>query len=75
MNFVNKIRYSHSLRDELSVDRIPEEASFFHPHIQTGPWGVQPSSYAIGTGSFPGLKRSERGVDFPIHLTPRFKKE
>jgi hypothetical protein len=32
--------------------------------IETGP-GAHPASYTMGTGSFPGVKRSERGVDHP----------
>jgi hypothetical protein len=32
-------------------------------------------SHIMGTGSFPGVKRSGRGVDHPPHLTPRLKKE
>ena len=32
--------------------------------LQTGP-GVHPASYTVGTGSFPGVKRSGRGVDHP----------
>ena len=38
-------------------------ASFSAP-FQTGR-GAQPASYAMGTGSFPGLKRRGRGVDHP----------
>ena len=29
----------------------------------------------MGTGFFPGAKRSGRGVDHPPHLAPRLKKE
>ena len=29
----------------------------------------------MGTRSFPGVKRPERGVDHPPHLAPRLKKE
>ena len=32
--------------------------------FQTGP-GAHTASYTMGTGSFPGLKRSGRGVDHP----------
>jgi hypothetical protein len=39
------------------------EARFSAP-VQTGP-AVHPASYTMGTGSFPGVKRSERGVDHP----------
>jgi len=37
--------------------------------------GVHPASYAMGTGSLPGVKRPVRGVDQPPHLAPRLKKE
>ena len=49
------------------------EAGFSTP-VQTGP-GAHPASYTMGTGSFPGVKRSGRGVDHPPHLAPRLKKE
>ena len=29
----------------------------------------------MGTGSFPGIKRPEIGVDRPPHLAPRLKKD
>jgi hypothetical protein len=48
-------------------------AKFFAP-IQTGP-GAHPTSYTMGTGSFPGVKRPGRGVDHPPHLAQRLKKE
>ena len=32
--------------------------------IQTGP-GAHPDSCTMGTGSFPGVKRTERGADYP----------
>jgi len=38
------------------------------------PWGP-PTSYTMGTGSFPGVKRPVRGFDHPPHLAPRLKKE
>ena len=31
---------------------------------ETGP-GVNPTSYIMGTGTFPGVKRPGRGVDHP----------
>jgi len=37
--------------------------------------GAHPASYTMRTRSFPGLKRSVRGVDHPPHLAPRLKKE
>ena len=36
----------------------------FSTPFKTGP-GVHPASYKMGTGSFPGVKRPERGVDHP----------
>jgi hypothetical protein len=56
-------RYNNSLRAGRSGDRIPLEARFSAP-VQTGP-GAQPASYTIGTGSYMGVKRPERGVDHP----------
>jgi hypothetical protein len=41
----------------------PVEASFSEP-VQAGP-GAHPASYAMGTRSFPGVKRPGRGVDRP----------
>ena len=42
----------------------------FSTPVQTGP-GAHPASYTMGTGSFPGVKRSGRGVD---PLAPRLRK-
>jgi hypothetical protein len=36
----------------------------FSAPIQTGP-GAHPESYTVSTESFPGVKRSGRGVDHP----------
>jgi len=36
----------------------------FSAPVQTVP-GVHPASYAMGTGSFPGIMRPGRGVDHP----------
>jgi hypothetical protein len=36
----------------------------FSAVIQTGP-GAHLASYTVGTGSFPGVSRPERGVDHP----------
>jgi len=38
--------------------------SRFSAPLQTGP-RAHPASYTMGTGSFPGVKRPERGVDHP----------
>ena len=46
----------------------------FSTALQTGP-GAHPSSFTVGTGSFPGVKRPGRGVDRPPHLASRLKKE
>jgi len=56
-------RYSYSLVVGRSGDRIPVGAKFFES-TQTGP-GAYQASYAMGTGSFPGIKRPGRGVDHP----------
>jgi hypothetical protein len=49
---------------------MPVEERFSAP-VQTGP-GADPASYIMGTGTFQGIKRPERGVD-PTHLAPRIK--
>ena len=36
---------------------------------------THPTSYTMGTGSFPGVKLRGRGVDNPPHLLTRLKKE
>ena len=38
----------------------------FSAPVQTGP-GAHPASYAMGTGSFPAVKRPGRGVALTIH--------
>ena len=48
-------------------------ARFFAP-VQTGP-GAHPASYTKGTRYFPGVKRPRRGIDNPLYLAPRLKKE
>jgi hypothetical protein len=42
---------------------MPVGARFF-AHVQTGP-GAYPASCTMGTGSFQGVKRPERGADHP----------
>ena len=54
-------RYSYLLRAGRSGDRNPVGARFSAP-VQPGP-GAHPASYTMGTRSFLGVKRSERGVD------------
>ena len=46
----------------------------FSAPVQTDP-GAHRASYTIGTGSFPGVKWPGRGVDHPLHLELRLKKE
>jgi hypothetical protein len=43
--------------------KIPAWARFF-AQVHTGPW-VHPASCVMGTASFPGIKRPERGADHP----------
>ena len=52
------------LRTVRSGDRIPVKAKFSAP-VQTGP-GAHPATWAMGTGSFPGVK-SGRGVTLTPH--------
>ena len=44
----------------------------FSASVQTGP-GAHPSSYTMGNGSFPGVKRPGRGVDHPPRLSAEVK--
>jgi hypothetical protein len=66
-------QYSDTLRAGRSGDRIPVGTRFFAP-ILNGP-GAHPASYTMGNGSFPGVKRSGRGVEHPPNLAPKLKKE
>ena len=36
---------------------------------------ANPASYTKSTGSLPEVKRPGRGLDHPLHLAPRLKKE
>ena len=63
-------QYSDLLWAGRSGNRIKVEARS-SASDQTGPWAYR-ASYAMGTGSFPGVKRPRRGVDHPPHLPPRF---
>ena len=53
--------YNDPLRTGRPGDRIPVGARFSSP-VQTGP-RAHPASCTVGIGSFPGIKRPERGVD------------
>ena len=57
---------SGSLRSGGSGDRILVRKSF-SAFVIDGP-GIRTASYAMGTGSFPGLKQSERALT--IHPSP-----
>ena len=46
----------------------------FSAPVQTG-LEAHPVSCTMGTGSFPMVKRPDRGVDHPPHLAPKLKKE
>ena len=50
-------------RLQRSGDRIPVGSTFSAP-VETG-LGSHPATYVVGTRSFPGVKRPERGVDHP----------
>jgi hypothetical protein len=56
-------RYSDSIEAGRSGNRIPIVAGFSTP-VQAGP-GAPPTSYTMGTRSFPSVKRPERGVNHP----------
>jgi len=53
---------------------IPGGWGRFSAPVQTSP-GAHPASYKMDTGSFRGGKRPGRGVDHPLYLAPRLKKE
>jgi hypothetical protein len=55
--------YNDLLRYGRFWDRITVEARYSAP-IQIGS-GAPPASYKIGTGLFPGVMRSGRGLDHP----------
>jgi hypothetical protein len=56
-------QYSDWLRAGRSGDRIPVGARL-SVQVQTGS-EANPVSYTMGTGSFPGVRQPERGVDNP----------
>jgi hypothetical protein len=60
---IYRSRYSESLRVGRCRNRIPLWARFSAP-VQAGP-EADSASYAVGTGSFPELKRPGRGVNHP----------
>ena len=64
-------RFSNSLRDGWSEDRIPVGARFSGP-FQTGP-GAQPNSSTMGTESFPAVKPSVHGIDHLLTYSANYK--
>jgi hypothetical protein len=74
MYYVCSIIIRIATRYGLDSLRIESQEARFSAPVQTGP-GAYPSSYSMGTGSFPGVNRAERGVDHLPHLTPRLRKE
>jgi hypothetical protein len=53
--------------------KIPVGARFF-ANVQTGP-GAHPASCTMGTGSFPEVKRPERGADHPPRPSAKVENE
>ena len=54
---------------ERSGNRIPVGPRF------SAPFDTGPGTHPMGTGSFSGVRRMRRGIDYPPHLAPRLKKE
>ena len=46
----------------------------FSAPVQNGP-GAHPTSHTMGTRSLLGVRRPERGVNHPLHLASKLKKE
>jgi hypothetical protein len=73
---VVKLRYLNTSNSESLLlgrfgNRIPVEARFSAP-VQIGP-GTLPTSYAMGTGSFPEIKRTGCGVNYPLLSRAKIK--
>ena len=64
---------AQSVRVGPSGDWIPAGVRF-SATVQTGS-GAHPASSTMGAGSFSGLKRPGSGLDRPLHLTPKLKRE
>ena len=54
---------SVDIKTRYGLDASVGGAKFSAP-VETGP-GAHPASCTMGTGSFPGVKRPERGADSP----------
>jgi len=63
----------HILRPLLDGPGSNPNGVKFSAPVQTGP-EVQPASYIMGNGSFPGVKRPGRGVDHPPLSRTEFNK-
>ena len=64
---LGRVWIAQSVYDSLGLDGPGIESRWgarFSASVQTGP-GAHPTSYTMGTGSFPGVKRPESGVDHP----------
>jgi len=64
-------QYNESLRAGRSGGRIIQVGASFAP-VQTGPRSHL-ASYTMCAGSFPGVKRSGRGVDHPPPFSAKVK--
>jgi hypothetical protein len=58
-----KREQEEKFRKQKKKKKIRRGRGFFAP-VQTDP-GAHPSSYTIGTGSLPGVKRPGRGINHP----------
>jgi hypothetical protein len=71
--YIYSLFYSDWLRAGRYGDRIPVEARFSSP-VRIGR-GANLTSYKIGAGSFPGLKRPGRSVSLPPPPSAEVKDE
>ena len=68
-----KVRFTIATCYGLDGTRIQSRwGARFSAPVQTGP-GAHPSTYTMGTGSFPGVNRPGRGVDHPPLLSAEVK--
>jgi hypothetical protein len=59
----------------IKCTKVIQQSIYYKDDIYTVYSLLHPASYALGTGSFPGVKRPGRGVDHPPHLVPMLKEE
>jgi hypothetical protein len=55
--------------------KVIQQSIYYKDDINTVYSLLDPASYTMSTGSFPAVKRPERGVDHPPHPVPRLKEE